>query len=115
MVPMAKQGSGAASKEEKKAAKQAAKAARRERFRQIWQAFQMQRREDKALLPIMIGTVIGTALVLFLVGLLIGQEWFLLPTGILPEAHARIREHGLELPESMLEASKRQGGRHERA
>jgi hypothetical protein len=83
MGPMAKQGSGAASKEEKKAAKQAAKAARRERFRQIWQAFQMQRREDKALLPIMIGTVVGTALVLFLLGLLIGQEWFLLPTGIL--------------------------------
>ena len=44
---MAKQGSGAASKEEKKAAKQAAKAARRERFSQIWQAFQMQRKEDK--------------------------------------------------------------------
>jgi hypothetical protein len=83
MGPMAKQGSGAASKEEKKAAKQAAKAARRERFRQIWQAFQMQRREDKALLPIMIGTVVGTALVLFLLGLLIGQEWFLLPTGVL--------------------------------
>jgi pilus assembly protein CpaF len=39
----------------------------------------------------------------------------LLPTGILPEAHARIREHGLELPEAMLEASKRQGVSHERA
>ncbi|GAA4888344.1 DUF4191 domain-containing protein [Actinomycetospora straminea] len=80
---MAKQGSGAASKEEKKAAKQAARAARRERFSQIWQAFQMQRREDKLLLPLMIGAVLGTGLVLFLVGLLIGQQWFLLPTGIL--------------------------------
>jgi hypothetical protein len=68
---------------EKKAAKKAARAARRERFSQIWQAFQMQRREDKALLPLMIGAVVGTAVVLFLVGLLIGQEWFLLPTGIL--------------------------------
>lgn len=29
----------------------------------------------------------------------------LLPTGILPETHARIREHGLELPEAMLQAS----------
>ncbi|MDD7925516.1 DUF4191 domain-containing protein [Actinomycetospora chibensis] len=80
---MAKQGSGAASKEEKKAAKQAAKAARRERFRQIWQAFQMQRKEDKLLLPLMIGAVVVTALVLFGIGLLIGQEWFLLPTGVL--------------------------------
>jgi pilus assembly protein CpaF len=34
----------------------------------------------------------------------------LLPTGDLPQAHARIREHGLELPASMLEASQR-GGR----
>ena len=83
MSDMAKQGSGAASKEEKKAAKKAAKAARRERFSQIWQAFQMQRREDKALLPLMIGAVVGTGLVLFLVGLLFGQQWFLLPTGIL--------------------------------
>jgi hypothetical protein len=83
MVRMAKQGSGAASKEEKKAAKQAAKAARRERFSQIWQAFQMQRKEDKLLLPLMIGAVVVTALVLFGIGLLIGQEWFLLPTGVL--------------------------------
>jgi Domain of unknown function (DUF4191) len=83
MAGMAKQGSGAASKEEKKAAKQAAKAARRERFSQIWQAFQMQRKEDKLLLPLMIGAVVVTALVLFGIGLLIGQEWFLLPTGVL--------------------------------
>jgi hypothetical protein len=83
MARMAKQGSGAASKEEKKAAKQAAKAARRERFSQIWQAFQMQRKEDKLLLPLMIGAVVVTALVLFGIGLLIGQEWFLLPTGVL--------------------------------
>jgi pilus assembly protein CpaF len=33
----------------------------------------------------------------------------LLPTGNLPEAHARIREHGLELPAEMLEASQRRG------
>ena len=77
MGAMAKQGSGAASKEEKKAAKQAAKAARKERFSQIWQAFQMQRREDKALLPLMIGAVVVSGLVLFAVGLLIGQQWFL--------------------------------------
>jgi hypothetical protein len=83
MVRMAKQGSGAASKEEKKAAKQAAKAARRERFSQIWQAFQMQRKEDKLLLPLMIGAIVVTAAVLFGIGLLIGQQWFLLPTGVL--------------------------------
>src|SRR3954452_1392411 len=83
MGAMATKGSGAASKDEKKAAKQAAKAARRERFRQIWRAFQMQRREDKALIPLMVGAVVGTAVVLFGIGLLFGQQWFLLPTGIL--------------------------------
>jgi pilus assembly protein CpaF len=31
----------------------------------------------------------------------------LLPTGHLPRAHARIREHGLELPEAVLEAARR--------
>lgn len=68
---------------EKKAAKQAARAARRARITQIWQAFQMQRKNDKLLVPLMVGAVVGTGLVLFLVGLLIGQQWFLLPTGIL--------------------------------
>ena len=71
------------SKDEKKAAKQSARTARKERFSQLWQAFQMQRREDKALLPLIIGAVVGTAAVAFGAGLLIGQEWFLLPTGIL--------------------------------
>lgn len=68
---------------EKKAAKQAARAARKERFAQIWQAFQIQRREDPKLLPLLIGIVVGTAVILFLIGLLFGQQWFLLPTGIL--------------------------------
>lgn len=72
-----------ASKADKKAARAAARAARKERFGQIWQAFQMQRREDPKLLPLLIGVVVLTAAVLFGIGLLIGQEWFLLPTGIL--------------------------------
>jgi uncharacterized protein DUF4191 len=74
---------GKPDKEAKQEARRARRAASRARYKQIWQAFQMQRREDKALLPLMIGAVVGTALVLFLVGLLIGQQWFLLPTGIL--------------------------------
>jgi pilus assembly protein CpaF len=36
----------------------------------------------------------------------------LVPTGLLPDAHARLREHGLELPEVMLEASRRGGEVH---
>jgi len=51
-------------KEEKKAAKVAKKAASKERRHQLWQAFQMQRKEDKKLLPLMIG--------ILLIGLLLG-------------------------------------------
>lgn len=72
-----------ASPADKKAARSAARAARKERFGQIWQAFQIQRREDPKLLPLLIGIVVGTAAILFVIGLLFGQQWFLLPTGIL--------------------------------
>lgn len=65
---MAKAAAGSAkvklSKEEKKAARVAKRAASKERRKQLWQAFQMQRKEDKKLLPIMIG--------ILLVGILIG-------------------------------------------
>lgn len=83
MVRMAKGSAGKATKEEKKAAKQAAKAARRQRWSQIWQAFQMQRKEDKLLLPLMIAAVAGTTLVFLVVGLLLGQSWFLVPIGVI--------------------------------
>jgi len=83
MAAMAKGTAGKATKEEKKAAKQAARKQRRERWSQIWQAFQMQRKEDKLLLPLMIGVIVATALVFLVVGLLIGQSWFLVPIGVL--------------------------------
>ena len=80
---MAKSRTPAETKAAKAAAKAARKAASKQRRSQLWQAFQMQRKEDKLLLPLMIGAVVVTALVLFGIGLLIGQEWFLLPTGVL--------------------------------
>ena len=45
-------------KEEKRAAKVAKKEASRERRKQLWQAFQMQRRQDKKLLPLVLGVVL---------------------------------------------------------
>ena len=44
-----------ADKEAQKAAKREKRAASRMRYKQLWQAFQHQRREDKLLLPLMIG------------------------------------------------------------
>ncbi|MGU3434043.1 DUF4191 domain-containing protein [Actinomycetes bacterium M1A6_2h] len=80
---MAKGTNAKPSKEAKAAAKAARKQASKERRKQLWQAFQMQRKEDKLLLPLMIGSIVGLGLVFFLVGLAFGIPWLLLPIGIL--------------------------------
>lgn len=74
---------GTPSKEAKAAAKAARKQQSKERRRQLWQAFQMQRKEDKLLLPLMIGAVVGITIVFLVVGLIFGLQWFLLPLGLL--------------------------------
>ncbi len=68
--------------EQKKAARSAKRAASKERRGQFWQAFQMQRRDDKKLLPILVGTIVLTAVAFFLVGLIFGAQWVALPLGI---------------------------------
>ncbi|WP_194819328.1 DUF4191 domain-containing protein [Nocardia sp. XZ_19_385] len=74
---------GTPSKEAKAAAKAARKQASKERRQQLWQAFQMQRKEDKWLLPLMIGALLGLTAIALVIGLLTGLQWFLLPLGIL--------------------------------
>lgn len=74
---------GNPSKEAKAAAKAARKQASKERRQQLWQAFQMQRKEDKLLLPLMIGAVLGITLLFLVIGLIFDLQWFLLPIGIL--------------------------------
>ncbi|MEE2034281.1 DUF4191 domain-containing protein [Rhodococcus chondri] len=71
------------SKEAKAAAKAARKQASKERRTQLWQAFQIQRKEDKLLLPWMIGVLVASIVVFFVIGLIFGIQWFLLPVGIL--------------------------------
>ncbi|WP_026343150.1 DUF4191 domain-containing protein [Nocardia sp. BMG111209] len=74
---------GKPSKEAKAAARAARRQASKERRRQIWQAFQMQRKEDKLLLPLLIGALVGVTVVAFLIGLLFHLEWALLPFGLI--------------------------------
>jgi Domain of unknown function (DUF4191) len=62
-------------------ARTAKRQASKERRGQMWQAFQMQRKEDKALLPILVATVLGTTLLLFGLGFLADLQWFALPFG----------------------------------
>ena len=79
-------GSGSSStkptKEEKKAAKAEKRVAGKERRKQLWQAFQMQRKQDKKLLPYMIGALVGTAAVLTLALMWFLPWWMVLPLGI---------------------------------
>jgi hypothetical protein len=73
---------GKPDKEAKQAARRARRAASRARYKQIWQAFQMQRREDKALVPIMVGVLLLSVAVVFAIGLIFDLQWILLPLGI---------------------------------
>src|SRR5690606_31603280 len=75
---------GKPSKEAKAAAKAARKQASKERRQQLWQAFQMQRKEDKLLLPLMIGALDGITVVFLAISLIFGISWFfLMPLGLL--------------------------------
>lgn len=74
--------SGTKDKAAAKAAKKERRAASKQRRAQIWQAFQIQRREDKALLPLMIGVFLVITAVAFGVGFLFGQQWVFLPLGV---------------------------------
>ncbi len=71
-----------ASKEAKAAAKRARRQASRERYKQLWQAFQMQRKEDPRLIPYMVGAFVLIVAVFVVLGLVFGMLWFLLPLGI---------------------------------
>lgn len=73
-----------AGKDAKKAAKAARKAASKEQRQQIWQAFNMQRKEDKALIPLMLAIVVGVAVIFALIGkFAFGGLWFMLVLGIM--------------------------------
>ncbi|MGE0295435.1 DUF4191 domain-containing protein [Pseudonocardia sp.] len=69
-------------KEARKAARLAKREASRARRKQIFEAFKMQRREDKALIPIMVGVFLLSVLVVSGIGWFFGLHWIVLPVGI---------------------------------
>lgn len=73
---------GKQDKQAKKEAKKAKRAASKAKRGQIFEAFKMQRKEDKALIPWMLGAVLVVTAAVFGIGLLFGIEWALLPVGI---------------------------------
>ncbi|MFT4199428.1 DUF4191 domain-containing protein [Gordonia sp. (in: high G+C Gram-positive bacteria)] len=70
-------------KEAKAAAKKARKQASKERRQQLWQAFQMQRKEDNRLIPYMVGVFLLAVAVAVGIGFLIGQPYLMIPIGIM--------------------------------
>lgn len=78
----AKPASGKNDKAAVKAAKQERRAASKQRRAQVLQAFNIQRREDKALLPLMIGAFLVVTAMVFGLGFLVGQQWVALPLGL---------------------------------
>ena len=83
---MAKTRNTAATKAAKAEAKATRKAASKQRRSQLWQAFQIQRKEDKRLLPYMIGALVLIVAVAVVVGVLSGSTFTLItliPLGIL--------------------------------
>ena len=72
MSAMAKTRKPAQTKAAKAEAKAARKAASKQRRSQLWQAFKMQRKEDKRLLPYMIGAFVAIVAASVALGLLIG-------------------------------------------
>ncbi|MCK0090817.1 MULTISPECIES: DUF4191 domain-containing protein [unclassified Rhodococcus (in: high G+C Gram-positive bacteria)] len=97
-------------KEAKAAAKAARKQASKERRTQLWQAFQIQRKEDKALLPWMIGALVASIVVFFVIGLIFGIEWFLLPIGILVGVLAAFIIFGRRVQKSVYKKADGQAG-----
>lgn len=78
MADAQKQAAKAAEKE----ARSAKWAQRKQAFAQLWQAFNIQRKQDKQLIPLMLLALIGIAAAFFLIGLIFHMQWLLLPIGI---------------------------------
>jgi hypothetical protein len=79
---MAEKKNAVKDKAAKKAAAKAKRAASRARRRQIWEAFKTQRREDKLLLPLMIGAFLLSVAVIFGLAFIWGMQWVVLPFAI---------------------------------
>lgn len=101
---------GKPDKEEKQRLKAEKRAASKQRRSQIWQAFQMQRKQDKLLLPLMIGSVVGAAVVAFLIGLIFGMSWIFLPFGIVIGALLAVSIFGRRVQRSVYSQADGQPG-----
>jgi hypothetical protein len=108
--PPPKPAAGTKSKEAAKAAKQEARAASKLRRAQVLEAFNIQRREDKVLLPLMIGVFLGITAVVFGVGFLFGQQWVSLPLGVILGGLAAVLIFGRRVQRNVFAKAESQPG-----
>ena len=101
---------GKPDKAAKQEARRAKRAASRARYKQIWQAFQMQRREDKALVPIMVGALLLSVAVVFAIGLIFDLHWILLPLGIAVGVLAAVSIFGRRVQRNVYSKAEGQPG-----
>lgn len=104
---------GKPTKEEKKAARAQKRAASRQRYKQIWQAFQMQRREDKTLVPIMVGILLAAVVVFSLIGFLFFQPftaWTFVVLGVMVGALGAFSFFGRRVQKSVYAKADGQPG-----
>jgi hypothetical protein len=108
--PPPKPASGTKDKAAAKAAQQERRAAAKQRRAQVLEAFNIQRREDKALLPLMVGVLLGITAVVFGVGFLFGEQWFALPLGVILGVLAAIMVFGRRVQRNVFAKAEGQPG-----
>jgi Domain of unknown function (DUF4191) len=91
-------------------AKRAKKAESKQRRRQFFQAFNMQRKQDKLLIPIIVGLIVLGGAVGFGVGLIFNMQWSVLPLGIMLGVLAGIFVFGRRVQRSVFGQAEGQPG-----
>jgi len=94
----------------KKEARREKRAASKARRRQIWEAFKLQRREDKKLVPLMVGVFLLAVLVVFGIGLIFDVQWLVLPIGIALGVLAAVSIFGRRVQRSVYSKAEGQPG-----
>jgi hypothetical protein len=94
----------------KKEAARERRAASKAKRRQIFEAFKLQRREDKKLVPLMVGVFLLSVLVVFGIGLIFGVQWIVLPVGIAIGVLAAISIFGRRVQRSVYSKAEGQPG-----
>ena len=108
--PPPKPASGTKDKAAANAAQQERRAAAKQRRAQVLEAFNIQRREDTALLPLMIGVLLGITAVVLGVGFLFGEQWFALPLGVILGVLAAIMIFGRRVQRNVFAKAEGQPG-----